>query len=292
MITGANSYIGTSFEKYAAGNYADDLQVDTIDMMGDEWRKEDFGKYDIVYHVAGIAHNYVGKVSEEVRQRYYAVNTELAIETAKKAKREGVKQFVFMSSIIVYGDSAPYGKKKMITKDTIPQPSNFYGDSKWQADKGIRELADDNFMVTVIRPPMIYGKGSKGNYPTLSKMAKKMPIFPDVTNERSMLYIDNLCEFLCQVMVQNKGGVFWPQNSEYTRTVEMVQQIADVIGHKILISKIFNFAVLIASKMPGKIGDLTNKAFGNMTYDKEMSRYDFQYQKVDFRTSIKKTEGM
>ena len=123
-------------------------------------------------------------------------------------------------------------------------------------------------------------------------MAKKMPIFPDVTNERSMLYIDNLCEFLCQVMVQNKGGVFWPQNSEYTRTVEMVQQIADVIGHKILISKIFNFAVLIASKMPGKIGDLTNKAFGNMTYDKEMSRYDFQYQKVDFRTSIKKTEGM
>ena len=292
LITGANSYIGTSFEKYAAGNYADDLQVDTIDMMGDEWRKEDFGKYDIVYHVAGIAHNYVGKVSEEVRQRYYAVNTELAIETAKKAKREGVKQFVFMSSIIVYGDSAPYGKKKMITKDTIPQPSNFYGDSKWQADKGIRELADDNFMVTVIRPPMIYGKGSKGNYPTLSKMAKKMPIFPDVTNERSMLYIDNLCEFLCQVMVQNKGGVFWPQNSEYTRTVEMVQQIADVIGHKILISKIFNFAVLIASKMPGKIGDPTNKAFGNMTYDKEMSRYDFQYQKVDFRTSIKKTEGM
>lgn len=292
LITGANSYIGTSFEKYAAGNYADDLQVDTIDMMGDEWRKEDFGKYDIVYHVAGIAHNYVGKVSEEVKQGYYAVNTELAIETAKKAKREGVKQFVFMSSIIVYGDSAPYGKKKMITKDTIPQPSNFYGDSKWQADKGIRELDDDNFMVTVIRPPMIYGKGSKGNYPTLSKMAKKMPIFPSVTNERSMLYIDNLCEFLCQVMVQNKGGVFWPQNSEYTRTAEMVQQIADVIGHKMLISKFFNFAVLIASKMPGKIGDLTNKAFGNMTYDKEMSRYDFQYQKVDFRTSIKKTEGM
>lgn len=292
LITGANSYIGTSFEKYAAGNYADALQVDTIDMMGDEWRKEDFGKYDIVYHVAGIAHNYVGKVSEEVKQRYYAVNTELAIETAKKAKREGVKQFVFMSSIIVYGDSAPYGKKKMITKDTIPQPSNFYGDSKWQADKGIRELGDDNFMVTVIRPPMIYGKGSKGNYPTLSKMAKKMPIFPSVPNERSMLYIDNLCEFLCQVMVQNKGGVFWPQNSEYTRTAEMVQQIADVIGHKILISKFFNFAVLIASKMPGKIGDLTNKAFGNMTYDKELSRYDFQYQKVDFRTSIKKTEGM
>lgn len=292
LITGANSYIGTSFEKYAAGNYADALQVDTIDMMGDEWRKEDFGKYDIVYHVAGIAHNYVGKVSEEVKQRYYAVNTELAIETAKKAKREGVKQFVFMSSIIVYGDSAPYGKKKMITKDTIPQPSNFYGDSKWQADKGIRELGDDNFMVTVIRPPMIYGKGSKGNYPTLSKMAKKMPIFPSVPNERSMLYIDNLCEFLCQVMVQNKGGVFWPQNSEYTRTAEMAQQIADVIGHKILISKFFNFAVLIASKMPGKIGDLTNKAFGNMTYDKELSRYDFQYQKVDFRTSIKKTEGM
>ncbi|MBQ9342444.1 MAG: NAD-dependent epimerase/dehydratase family protein [Lachnospiraceae bacterium] len=292
LITGANSYIGTSFEKYAVDNYASMLQVDTIDMIDDEWRKADFSKYDIVYHVAGIAHNYVGKVSEEVKQKYYAVNTYLAIETAKKAKREGVKQFVFMSSIIVYGDSAPYGKKKMITKDTIPQPSNFYGDSKWQADKGIRELADDNFMVTVIRPPMIYGKGSKGNYPTLSKMAKKMPIFPSVTNERSMLYIDNLCEFLCQVMAQNKGGVFWPQNSEYTRTAEMIQQIADVTGHKILMTKALNLAVLIVSKIPGKIGDLTNKAFGNMTYDKEMSQYDFQYQKVDFCASIKKTEGM
>ena len=121
-----------------------------------------------------------------------------------------------MSSAIVYGDSAPYGKTKRISANTEPKPANFYGDSKWRADKGVRELADDSFTVTVLRPPVIYGKNSKGNYPTLAKMAKKLPIFPDVQNERSMLYIENLCEFLSQIMIRGEGGIFWPQNAEYT----------------------------------------------------------------------------
>ena len=200
LITGAGSYIGTSFEDYAAEKYPEDLTIDTIDMVDGTWREYDFRPYDIVFHVAGIAHADIGNVDEETKQKYYAVNTDLAIETAEKAKAQGVKQFVFMSSAIIYGDSAPLGKRKRITKATRPHPANFYGDSKWKADRGIRKLADDSFTVTVLRPPMIYGKGSKGNYPTLSKMAKKLPVFPKVMNERSMLYIENLCEFLCQVM--------------------------------------------------------------------------------------------
>ena len=216
LITGANSYIGVSFEKYVTEHYSSDLSIDTVDMIDGSWRKMDFSPYDIVYHVAGIAHADVGNVSDEVKAMYYAINTDLAIETAKKAKAEGVKQFVFMSSAIVYGDSAGYGKTKRITKDTEPSPANFYGDSKWQADKGVRELASDQFVVTVLRPPMIYGKGSKGNYPTLASMAKKLPIFPDVQNERSMLYIENLTEFLAQVMIRGCGGIYWPQNAEYT----------------------------------------------------------------------------
>ena len=196
LITGANSYIGVSFENYAKEHYNTELDIDTVDMIDGSWRQKDFAPYDIVYHVAGIAHADVGNVSDEVKAKYYAINTDLAIETARKAKESGVGQFVFMSSAIIYGDSAPYGKTKRITKETEPEPANFYGDSKWQADKGVRELADEQFKVTVLRPPMIYGKGSKGNYPTLAKMAKKLPIFPDIQNERSMLYIENLCEFL------------------------------------------------------------------------------------------------
>lgn len=290
LITGANSYIGMSFEKYAANHYLQDLSVDTIDMIDGSWRQKDFSSYDIVYHVAGIAHADVGKVSDEVKARYYSVNTDLAIETCKKAKDYGVKQFIFMSSAIVYGDSAPYGKMKRITKDTEPNPSNFYGDSKWQADKGVRELADDRFCVSVLRPPMIYGKGSKGNYPTLSKMAKKLPVFPDVENERSMLYIDNLCEFLCQIMIRGDGGIFWPQNAEYTKTSDMVKIIAGVNNHKIHVSKGWNWIVKLASIIAGKPNKLANKAFGNMSYDQSMSKCAFQYQIVSLEESIKRTE--
>lgn len=291
LITGANSYIGVSFEKYVAEHYSSDLSIDTVDMIDGSWRQKDFSPYDIVYHVAGIAHADVGNVSDEVKAKYYAINTDLAIETAKKAKTEGVGQFVFMSSAIVYGDSAPYRQTKRITKDTEPSPANFYGDSKWKADKGVREVETPDFIVTVLRPPMIYGKGSKGNYPTLASMAKKLPIFPDVQNERSMLYIENLCEFLAQVMIRGCSGIFWPQNAEYTRTSEMVRMIAEVSGHKIAVSKAWNWVVSLASHIPGKPAGLANKAFGNLSYDQSMSRYDFEYQLIDLKTSIERTEG-
>ena len=291
LITGANSYIGVSFEKYVAEHYSSELNIETVDMIDGSWRQKNFSPYDIVYHVAGIAHADVGNVSEETKKKYYAINTDLAIETCKKAKEAGVKQFVFMSSAIVYGDSAPYGKSKRITKDTEPSPANFYGDSKWQADKGVRELFSPDFIVTVLRPPMIYGKGSKGNYPTLAKMAKKLPIFPDVQNERSMLYIENLCEFLSQVMTRSEGGVYWPQNAEYTKTSDMVRMITEVSGHKVRVSKAWNWVVGLAAAIPGKTRGLANKAFGNMSYDQSMSQYDFNYQIVSLRESIERTEG-
>ena len=180
LITGAGSYIGKSFIRYAKEHYNKNFIIDEMDMMDDIWKNVSFSEYDIIYHVAGIAHADVGNVSDEVKEKYYCVNTDLAVEVAKKAKADGVKQFVFMSSMIVYGDSAPYGKEKIVTGTTVPKPANFYGDSKLQADVAVRELADDSFKVAVLRPPMIYGKGSKGNYPLLAKIAKKVPIFPKV----------------------------------------------------------------------------------------------------------------
>lgn len=290
LITGANSYIGVSFEKYVYKHYRSEITIDTVDMLDGIWRQMDFSPYDVIYHVAGIAHADLGNVSNEVKAKYYAINTDLAIETAKKAKTDGVKQFIFMSSAIIYGDSAPYGKIKKITADTEPHPANFYGDSKWQADRGVRGFADDSFIVTVLRPPMIYGKESKGNYPMLAKMAKKLPVFPDVQNERSMLYIENLCEFLVQVVLREEGGIFWPQNSEYTRTSEMVKTIAEISNHKIAVSKAWNWIIFLASHISGRPAGLANKAFGNLVYDQGMSQYDFKYQTVSLKESIRRTE--
>lgn len=292
LITGANSYIGTSFEEWAKKHYPGEFEIDTVDMVNGSWREKSFAGYDAVFHVAGIAHADVGHVSEERKAFYYKINRDLAIETARKAKEDGVSQFVFMSSMIVYGESAGLGKKKVITKDTKPHPANFYGDSKWQADKGVRKLADDSFHVAVLRPPMIYGKGSKGNYPLLAKMAKKLPIFPDIQNERSMLYIGNLCEFLCLLMQSGEGGIYFPQNAEYVRTSEMVRLIAKTAGHKIWITKLLNSAVWLAGKIPGKVSGMVNKAFGNMTYELEMSEaFDGKYRYFDLERSIRLTEG-
>ena len=294
LITGAGSYIGESFEKYAKEKYPT-LKIDTVDMLNSDWRNMDFSVYDIVYHVAGIAHADVGKVDDATKENYYKVNTDLTVEVAKKAKVDGVKEFIFMSSMIIYGESAPYGKTKIIDKNTVPSPANFYGDSKLQADVAVRELADNKFKVIVLRPPMIYGKGSKGNYPTLAKLAKKVPVFPDIKNERSMIHIDNLCEFLCQIMliknINENAVVVIPQNIEWTKTSEMVKEIAFLNQKNITLCESMKLMVVIGSKLPGKIGGLINKAFGNCCYAHDISSYpEINYQKITLKESIVKTE--
>lgn len=285
LITGANSYIGMSFEKYMS-QWPEDYQVDTVDMIDGTWREKSFAGYDVIYHVAGIAHSDSGKISPEKAKLYYAVNTDLTVETAAKAKAEGVKQFIFMSSAIVYGESAPIGKSKVITKDTPVSPANSYGDSKVQAEKGILPLNDDSFKVVILRPPMIYGPGSKGNYPVLSKLAQKLPVFPKVDNQRSMLYIENLMEFV-RLMVENEEqGTFWPQNEEYSNTTELVKMIAEAHDKRIVIIPGFTWALKILSHITG----LVNKAFGSLSYNKEMSAYPQDYCKVRLAESIAVTE--
>lgn len=286
LITGANSYIGTSFEKYINENYPGQYEIDTVDMIDGSWREKSFEGYDSVFHVAGIAHSDSGKISAEKEKLYYSVNTDLTIETAKKAKADGAKQFIFMSSAIVYGDSAPIGKDKLITKDTPVSPANCYGDSKVQAENGIRPLNDDNFKVAILRPPMIYGKGSKGNYPLLSKIAQKTPIFPYVKNERSMLYIENLCEFVRLMIENGEAGTFWPQNEEYSNTSELVKMIAEAYGKRVRLVKGFGWAL----KLLSYVTPVVNKAFGSLRYDMGMSGYAVEYRKINLADTIRKTE--
>ena len=286
LITGANSYIGMSFEKYIKDNYPDGYAVDTVDMIDGSWHQKDFSGYDSVFHVAGIAHSDNGKISEEKAKLYYAVNTDLTIETANKAKKDGVKQFIFMSSAIVYGDSAPIGKTKVITKDTPVDPANCYGDSKVQAENGIRPLNDKDFKVVILRPPMIYGKGSKGNYPLLAKLALKTPIFPRVKNERSMLYVENLCEFVRLMVENDEQGTFWPQNAEYSNTSQLIKMIAAAHGKKVRLVAGFGWALSLMSHFTG----LVNKAFGSLSYDMSLSEYKDSYCVHGLEESIINTE--
>jgi UDP-glucose 4-epimerase len=279
LITGANSYIGTSFEKYVKENYPDGYVVDTVDMIDGTWREKDFSEYDSVFHVAGIAHQ---KETKQNAPLYYKVNRDLVIEVAKKAKTDGVKQFVFLSSMSVYGIDVG-----MITKDTVPSPNTNYGKSKLEAEQELSLLTDDSFCICVLRPPMVYGRGCKGNYVSLTRFAMKLPFFPYVNNERSMVYIENLSEFT-RLMIENKEtGVFYPQNAEYSNTGELVQLIAETHGKNICLVKGFGWALSIM----GFFTKLVKKAFGSLTYSMDLSDYSVNYRIVGLKDSIRRTEN-
>lgn len=294
LITGANSYIGNAVKQYFAiyqtEHKEEEWQLDSISLRGDEWKQASFDGYDTVLHLAGIAHADIGKVSEEGREAYYRVNRDLAVKAAEKARAEGVGQFVYMSSIIVYGDSAPVGQQKHITADTEAAPANFYGDSKYQAERELQKMQTNGFRVAIVRPPMIYGKGSKGNFPMLLKLAKKTPVFPNIQNQRSMLYVENLAEFIRLLTEAGVGGIFYPQNGEYVSTAEMVRLIGEALGKKVRLCGFLNPFVRLAAKMPGKIGGMTRKAFGSLTIDRELSARDIMgYQIYSLEESIRRS---
>lgn len=277
LITGKNSYIGTSVKNWLLKT-PDQYEVDTIDLRNPEWVNEDFSRYDVIFHVAGIAH-----VSRKKRMKdlYFKVNTSLTIDVATKAKVDGVRQFIFMSSIIVYGS-----KNKVIDENTLPNPDNFYGESKLLAEKGLLGLESTNFKVAIIRPPMIYGRGSKGNYRRLSKFARVFPVFPDFLNQRSMLFIDNLSELIKLVIDFSSSGTFFPQNSEFLCTSKLVKEISKISNKRIVLVKFFNpliNALLITS--------IFSKIFGDLIYKIDLSKYDkMDYQIINFEDSVRLTE--
>ena len=326
LITGINSYIGNSFEQWVK-DHNPDFTVEKLSLREPEWHFYDFSGVDVIFHVAGLAHADVGKISDRQQKEYYRVNTDLTIELAQIAKEAGVKQFIYMSSIIVYGDSAPMGKRRVITDKTPMNPAGFYGDSKKKAEEGLVRLtgcqegvfawaakaqermearrlqaeslqaegtAEENFRLVILRPPMIYGPNSKGNYPLLEKAAKKIPVFPKVKNQRSMLYVESLCKLVSLLIQNEEEGVFFPQNKSYVSTCHMVDEIAKANGKSIWFTGIGNPMLRLLSKTRTGLGQTINKVFGNLVYDHAISEYREPYRVAGLRKSIyriQKAEG-
>lgn len=316
LITGTHSYVGNAIgnylEQYNRNAGEEHYRIDKISLRDESWREQSWSGYDAVLHVAGLAHADVSKITEEEQKRYYDINAGLAGEAAKKAALEGIGQFVYCSSVIIYGESAGVGKTKVITGDTEPMPANFYGDSKLQGENAVLQAAEnpggaesaegilqedaqgvkmeEGMQVAILRLPMIYGKGSRGNFSVLVKLADKMPVFPKISNQRSMLYIENLGEFVRQLVDRGVGGVFYPQNKEYVTTTDAVKMIAKARNKRISAWGILNPFVKIASFVPGRIGKLANKAFGSLTIDWELSFQEIEnYQVCSFEESIKRS---
>ena len=278
LITGSGSYVGESVKNYLLNEGL--YHVETVDTKNNDWKKVDYSLFDVVFHVAGIAH-----VNADPRMEalYYKVNRDLTIEIAQMAKEKGVKQFIFMSSQIVFHESKSL-KTEILTSDTKENPNGFYGNSKLQAEKGLKELESETFKICILRPPIIYGPNSKGNFPRLIKLACKTPVFPEWHNKRSMLYIDNLAEFVKQAIDRQLHGTFYPQNRELVDTVEVIRYFANENNHRIWITKCLNPFVWLFSFFLQPI----NKMFGTYYYDSSMSTYEFNYQLVSLEESLKR----
>ncbi len=286
LITGLNSYIGNSFENYIREMPESDMDTRKISLKEDGWQQNSWAEYDTVLHVAGLAHVDVARANDEMKQRYYRINRDLAKEAAEKAKKDGVRQFIYLSSIIVYGNSAPIGKEKRITKETEPTPANFYGDSKLQGEQAVLALQSEemlsSFHVLVLRLPMIYGKNSKGNFSKLKKLAEKTPIFPKIENRRSMLYIGNLCELIRIVIEEEMGGIICPQNKEIVSTSEIVRLIGEKKRRRIILVSGFSATLRMCAHFTGYV----DKVFGNLEYEESISGGELHYRKYDLEKSL------
>ncbi len=275
LITGINSYIGMSFKNYLK-KWQDKYSIDSLDMKSDEWVKHDFSQYNTVFHVAGITY----KKNRKNKELFVNINCDLAADTASIAKSQGVRQFIFMSSMAVYGSLRE--THRVIHRNTVPCPNDIYGYTKLKAENTIRELATEGYKVAVIRSPVIYGPGCKGNFSRLVKLARNVPIFPYIENQRSMIYIENFCEFLRLIIDNDENGLFFPQNSEYVNTSEMVRLLAIKYRHKIKMVKSLNCLV----KYLIKKNKVLNKMFSSLIYEKSMSHYKTDYQIKNFIDSI------
>lgn len=277
LITGANSYVGISLDNYLR-KWPDKYEINTVDLEDEAWRKMNFSAFDVVFHVAGIVHI---KETKNNQALYFRVNRDLAYETAEKAEAEGVNQFIYMSSMSVYGIESG-----VITKDSPLSPKTAYGKSKLEAEELLGTL--ENIQVAIVRPPLIYGKGCKGNYQKLAAFAKRFPIFPNYENHRSMLYIDNLCEFIRLIIGNKDHGLFFPQNKSYVNISEMVAFIAATSDsdRNIYLTKIFNPFIKVLTGIR-----IFLKVFGSLVYEKSMSEYEHgDYQIIGFKESVIRSE--
>lgn len=284
LITGKGSYLGNSLKAYLEA-FGDCYQVDCLSLRSGDWKEQSFRGYDAVYHTAAIVHQPRSKDAPGELARYRAVNCDLAVDAAKKAKAEGVRQFVFLSTMAVYGLTAAFGKTVTITAQTPTVPTDNYGLSKLEAERALLSLEGPDFRVAILRPPMIYGKDCKGNFRSLVSLARRLPFFPKVPNRRSMLYVGSLNRLVQQIIDREDRGIFCPQDPEYLNTSAMVQAIAAAQGKRLLLIPGFSWALHLLRHLTGAV----DKAFGSLVYDKALSKLEEDYCIASFPDSVKQS---
>jgi len=240
LITGSNGFIGNYFKSH----YQDKYNIKTFSFINDDIGTLECNNIDIVFHLSALVHQMGGASVEE----YEKVNVIQTVNLAKKAKSSGVKHFVFMSTVKVYGEETT----NAYTENTVCNPEDEYGKSKLKAERLLLELKNDSFIVSIIRTPIVYGYGVKANVKNLVSLIDKVPLLPfaGIDNKRSMVYIGNLCHIVNEVVIQNQLGIFLASDNEPLNTTRLIELIAKNLDKKVYLVKIPFFESLLKLLKP------------------------------------------
>ena len=258
LITGSSGFVGSYFINHYKNKY--DIKsfsfrkdgIDTLDCSG----------VDVVFHLSALVHQMGGASSEEYRK----VNVTQTMQLARKAKKSGVKHFVFMSTVKVYGEETD----GVYTENTICNPEDEYGKSKLKAEQELMKLEDESFKVSIIRTPIVYGYGVKANIKSLVNLVGKVPVLPfgGIQNRRSMVYIGNLCHLVDVVIEQQKAGVFLASDDEPLSTTKLCELIAKNFEKKVYLVKIPLFESLLKLAKPS----FHKRLYGSLEVDNSVTK--------------------
>lgn len=283
MITGASGFIGSNFIE----RYKEKYNIISVDLLKEKPEELNFENVDCVLHLAALVHQMNGAP----REKYFEVNTELTKKMAEESKKEGVKHFVFYSTVKVYGyDGDLYNHNIILNENSPCNPKNDpYGESKWEAEKILKNLEDENFKVGIIRPPMVYGKGVKGNMESLIKLIQKLPILPFnyTKNKRSLVNIENLMYLTSLVIDKKAQGVFLPLDEKNLSLKEIVEGIEKVYELKrINLPMIQPFFWLLAKMKP----NIMVRLYGSLQFENKETQKVINYiPKLSYEKGIEET---
>lgn len=282
LIIGKNSYIGNHIDEWLS-RYGH--KVAQLDVLTEDWKNYDYSPFDAIVHVAGIVHRPDCKDWE----LYKRVNTDMPVKIATMAKEQGVKQYIYFSTMGVYQANKKLGAS--VVDETTPLLSNsssFYGMSKLMAEEALAKLQEEGFSVAFVRPPSVYGKGCKGGYITgFKKIAQMLPVIPRAYENacQSFIYIDNLSECVRLIVENHLSGVFCPQDDEIPNANRLLEVICKGIGKTYRSSRLLGICLQLLRFIP-----LVKKAYGGIEYSRTLSDIPgLDYVVVSFEEGMRRT---
>lgn len=279
LIVGSSSYIGNNIFGHFNEKKTKYI-IESISLRNNTWKNHELSKYDHIIYLVGLAHS---KGKNGNKDNYYKINYELTKEFVNECKKQSVNNIIYFSTMSVFGDV-----RGEINENTPIHPNNHYGKSKLLAENYIvKNFENSDTIIQIIRPPMVYGYKSPGNYSLLSGMVKKVPFFPKYKNKRSMIDINNLCLFIEELINKDLRAIYYhPQNSYYINTSLLVEEIVKISGKKVIF---ININKIIMEKL--FFFNVFKKLFDDLYYSSDFSDIkNFTYNEVGFEESINKAE--